>query len=299
MSKYTCDYCTISTGNKKDYNKHLLTKKHKSKVLLSTNTIPTDPHASPTLPLEQKSYICLNCNNSFARSSGLSRHKKTCMETIIINNEVENLKKETDLLKQQVKQYEKRMDTYEEMIKTLTCPQTINNITFLINSYPDAPVLKELPSYGHILDAKSMSIADVMIMYHETKKLDKFIGDFIVKSYKKDKPGEQSLWSSDISRLTYIINEASKNGGTMWSYDKGGVKLKECVVEPVLNYLRKELFKYYQKNAMKTEIYMIKKKMAINEIIMVIDNDTLANNIVRYIAPKFSINNKNKIKTLL
>ena len=299
MPNYECKLCGFNSPNKKNYNNHISTIKHKSKVLLSTNTIPTDPHASPTLPLEQKSYICLNCNNSFARSSGLSRHKKTCMETIVINNEVENLKKENARLQQQLGRTEKRMDTYEEMIKTLTCPQTINNITFLINSYPDAPVLKELPSYGHILDAKSMSIADVMIMYHETKKLDKFIGDFIVKSYKKDKPGEQSLWSSDISRLTYIINEASKNGGTIWSYDKGGIKLKESIVEPVLNYLRKELFKYYQKNAMKTEIYMIKKKMAINEIIMVIDNDTLANNIVRYIAPKFSMNKKNKLKTLI
>ena len=45
---------------------------------------------------------------------------------------------------------------------------------------------------------------------------------------------------------------------------------------------------------MNTEIYQLKRNMSINEVIGIIDNNSLSNDIIKYIAPKFSLSKKNK-----
>ena len=306
MVQYKCESCEYKTNKKTDYTRHIQTKKHIEKVHPDTTNSNSIPIRVQSDSNSNDQFICNYCNNVYSSQSNLTKHIKKCFRKINANIEIENLKKENEriqkqaiekeeFLKKQLLKTEKRADNYEEMIKSLTCPQTINNITFIIKMYSDAPALEKLPSYGHMLEAKSMTFVEVVIMYGDDKKLDRFIGDFIVKTYKKDDPEEQSMWSSDIARLTYIINESCKNGKTNWSYDKGGVRLKECIVEPILQYIRKELFNYYQKNMMCTETYQLKRQLAINNIIKIIDDDSLGNNIIKYIAPKFSIG-KNIIK---
>ena len=45
---------------------------------------------------------------------------------------------------------------------------------------------------------------DTLVYNYENKNLHKYLGDFIIGHYKKDNPSEQSMWSSDVSRLTYL-----------------------------------------------------------------------------------------------
>lgn len=46
-----------------------------------------------------------------------------------------------------------------------------------------------------------------LIFYYKKNKLDKYLGDFIVKHYKKDNPELQAMWNSDTERLNYFIRE--------------------------------------------------------------------------------------------
>ncbi|ARF10030.1 hypothetical protein Indivirus_9_7 [Indivirus ILV1] len=317
MVKYECIFCNFLTSKKTDYNRHIQTKRHLEKVALETNSEALAAHEHLTsisqknntdiqliFVKNQKSELiseikdnknihqCIHCGNYFSRASSLTNHKKICPEIEL--NEIEKLKKENALLMQQ-------NNTFHELIKNLTTPQTVNNITFVVNNYPDAPALEKLPTYTHLLEAKKMTLIDVVIMYYNDKKLDKFVGDFIIKSYKKNNAKDQSIWSSDIARLTYIIRESCKNtGADIWSYDKGGVKVKEFIIDPALSYIKNELIKYSDAHSLTTDEQTLNTLITITEIIMIINNNTLSDNIIKYIAPNFSLktNNKSNIKFL-
>jgi hypothetical protein len=75
---YICETCDFNTCNKKDLNRHNITKKH----LLLTN--PTVNTQKPQL------YTC-NCGKSYKHSSSLCAHKKKCINTEKgINNDYKN-----------------------------------------------------------------------------------------------------------------------------------------------------------------------------------------------------------------
>ena len=65
--KYFCEFCDYNSSNKKDYNRHLLTDKHK----IMTN----DDKKSQKNPL--KEFACI-CGKKYKYRQGLSYHKKKC-----------------------------------------------------------------------------------------------------------------------------------------------------------------------------------------------------------------------------
>jgi hypothetical protein len=73
IPKYKCDYCEYITNNKKDYNKHLLTAKHKNETN-ETNLKQLCPKKSPNLQC--------HCGIIFYSRTTLWRHKKICIEEL-------------------------------------------------------------------------------------------------------------------------------------------------------------------------------------------------------------------------
>ena len=69
--KYNCETCDYNTSYKRDYNKHLSTKKHISNEL-SQKSID-----SP-IPIVTPQYICNHCEKKYIDRTGLWRHKKKC-----------------------------------------------------------------------------------------------------------------------------------------------------------------------------------------------------------------------------
>jgi hypothetical protein len=69
--KYYCSVCDTKTNNKKDYNNHILTRKHKKKAN------PQQTASNETQIPEQNS--CKICKKVYESRSGLWRHKKTCV----------------------------------------------------------------------------------------------------------------------------------------------------------------------------------------------------------------------------
>ena len=63
IPKYCCQICDIKTNNKKDFNKHILTLKHKSQQMATDFT--------------SKNITC-ECGRNYKDRSGLWKHKKTC-----------------------------------------------------------------------------------------------------------------------------------------------------------------------------------------------------------------------------
>ena len=108
--RFICTQCDIKTNNKKDYNKHCLTAKHKNRIAL-----------------EQKppmfTFVCKHCSKGYKARNSLWYHEQKCnivnnnntnklyinnSENMIVNSEVANLSKivveliksNTDLQKQ-------------------------------------------------------------------------------------------------------------------------------------------------------------------------------------------------------
>jgi hypothetical protein len=70
---FSCIECNYITSNKKDYNKHLATRKHERNML--SNICNTKN------PINLK-LLCDICNKEYKSRVGLWRHKKTCVELI-------------------------------------------------------------------------------------------------------------------------------------------------------------------------------------------------------------------------
>lgn len=70
IPKYFCEKCKYTTSNKKDFSKHLLTRKHKMiKMIIDDNK------KSPDVNVVM--YSCI-CGKKYKFESGLCRHKKKC-----------------------------------------------------------------------------------------------------------------------------------------------------------------------------------------------------------------------------
>ena len=98
---FLCNYCNITCSNKKDYNKHLNTRKHQDNL--------NGNKCNPTNPLNDI-LTCLNCEKIYKSRVGLWRHKKNCkeetnniVENIIIDSSLNEIKVLTDLVLELVK----------------------------------------------------------------------------------------------------------------------------------------------------------------------------------------------------
>jgi hypothetical protein len=66
-----CELCNYNCSKKSDFNKHLLTRKHKNNVLL------TNPLTNKITNI--KNYICTNCDKIYNSRVGLWFHNKKCV----------------------------------------------------------------------------------------------------------------------------------------------------------------------------------------------------------------------------
>ncbi len=68
---YECNICDYTTGNIKDYRKHLTTAKHINRTKLN-HIVPKNPQKSP------KAFMCL-CGKEYSARSSLWYHNKKCV----------------------------------------------------------------------------------------------------------------------------------------------------------------------------------------------------------------------------
>ncbi len=67
---YVCKYCHYTCSRKNDYDKHILTSKHKNRTIL--NTLEQKVAENP------KIFVCKNCNKAYNARNSLWYHQKNC-----------------------------------------------------------------------------------------------------------------------------------------------------------------------------------------------------------------------------
>ena len=208
---------------------------------------------------------------------------------------------------------------------------SVSTVSYVAKNYKNAPALEALPDYAKLTfnretdkdeddEDKGKDSDEYLLEYfsededdeetikskfvelltykYENDTLDKYLGNIIVKSYKKNDPSQQSIWNSDTSRLTYVIRELFNNQKIDWMVDKKGVKTKNYIIQPLLKHIDVLLRRYVElgtkvnRDDLDVPEYMPKmERMNVAlQITLDIDNGNLADEIIRYIAPHFYLN---------
>ena len=156
--EYTCEHCNFNTKKKYNYDKHILSNKHKlveSKLVVSQKLAEISPKVvevsqklADPLPEISNLFKCKYCEQGYKHRSSLSKHiKYSCTKNKtedltelvrLLNLQLEQQKNEFETkLQSQTKQIEKLMDKLEINTYNTNSNNTINNVNINLLNYKD------------------------------------------------------------------------------------------------------------------------------------------------------------------
>ena len=208
QKKYSCSNCDFNSCNKKDYNRHLLTDKHKM-VMIGNQIDNVLPQKASNL------YIC-KCGNEYNHASGLSRHKKKCsinQEEINLNtNEIEptkNFDVDKELL---IKLLLKNQDVMEKMMEIM--PQIGNNSSINTNSHNNNTFNIQMFLNDHCKNAMNLTdFIDTLPITAETydntiqNGLTKSMTNLLVNGLSQLDILKRPIHCTDASRKTLYVKD--------------------------------------------------------------------------------------------
>lgn len=269
-----------------------------------------------------KSYLCNKCGKIINDKSNYYKHKRVCkvkeseirepdnIKELLLVQKLEYEKRMRELLEKQVedlkddKEFSQKITENTNKIADKIAERSMSALNFVIKNMNDAPILKALPNddiknmldYG---DKSDTYMIESLVYAYKEHTLIKLLGDAIIKHYKKDNPKLQSLWNTDVSRLTYLIR-LTVHDEDDWIVDKQGVRTNKIIIEPFLQYIRDKTL-YFVRNFHKLDKLKALSDMDFlkyaTSFVNEIDNGTIKDEIVKYIAPYLALERReHKIK---
>ena len=283
---------------KRDFDKHKNTNKHVQ------NT--------------KKVYICQICNTTYQAKTTFYLHRKKCihdnqysdknndliLELINTQHKLEKEKLKNDY---EQKQNELLINIIKNTTKTTEkalkiTDKTISAIKYANEHFKNAPILTPINNFNmldyDLTNEEDKKLLIETLLYHYRKNsIHKVFGDHIVSIYKKDNLEDQSMHTTDTSRMNYIIKiSKDENNNAKWYTDKNGVVICDVIIEKLINHYV-DLLKWYQKIlleelSLNPGTIQLEKQQKIENILgmlMDVDNGQLIKNTNRYIAPFFNL----------
>ena len=224
--RYTCVRCNFTSKNKKDYTKHLGTRKHKRL-------------AGEIVESCEKRYKCEKCNKMYLHHSSYYRHKSKCKVEVSsvkvpVDNEKENLKKviknQVDIIERQTKEAEVMRGLMKELITaTREMVPKIGNNNVSINVF-----LNE-----HCKDAMNLTdfVNQIRITLDDLMKTRQSgyadgIANIFIRNLRDLSDVERPIHCSDKKRLKFYVKEDDK-----WDKDDGD-KMKKAIDEVAIKQVR-------------------------------------------------------------
>tara|TARA_B110000444_G_scaffold115072_1_gene108431 strand:- start:564 stop:1526 length:963 start_codon:yes stop_codon:yes gene_type:complete len=246
--KYSCIICMLNTCNKKDYERHLSTVKHKKacKEAVSDKIRTVEDIKFPKIP--DVKFSC-GCGKSYKYKRGLWSHQKTCNyqypecveiqkspetpgEVVALLMEqnkilIEQNKQQVEQNKQQVEEHNKHTElltnTIKDMIPKMGSNNTTNNTNnqFNINMFLNEECKDAINMSDFI---KSIQVSLDQLQYTTNNGLDKGITKVIMDNMNKLSKYERPLHCSDLKRETIYIKDNNK-----WEKDINKERLKRAI----------------------------------------------------------------------
>ena len=221
--KFHCIICDFKCNNKRDYERHEMTRKHKNQ----NNDNQKTPE-NPTKFKEEK-YKCINCGKFYRYKSGLSRHKPKCNIIIGTSGVMVNkkTKKEDDVTSDMLKQLVAQNQTLQNQLIELSNKQTTvnynncNNKKMTINVFLNEEC-KNAMNLTDFVNGVQVSLND--IMYTKEHGYAEGISNIFVKHLQNMPPTERPIHCSDSKRLQFYIKDENK-----WEKDDSHVKIDKSI----------------------------------------------------------------------
>jgi len=226
---FYCKSCDYTTSDKKDYNKHVLTRKHKKSAKADKKT----PNVE---------FACQYCGKSYKYKSGLSRHKKKCSLINLGNVENDNSyhfvthinkkeqKTEPDetLIKLLMKQQEQTNETIKLLKEAVDANTKMsknvgnnNNNTISINLFLQEKCQNAM-NLTDFIDQLHVSLDD--LDYSKDNGFVMGMANILTKKLKDLKPTERPIHCSDKKRLQFYVKDDNK-----WGKDKNNEKIDKTI----------------------------------------------------------------------
>ena len=224
IPKFYCENCETGTNNKKDFNKHLATAKHKKLHGL------TD--LEQNLTDKSQPFVCKECNMSYKSRVGLWYHSKKCEKspkspdymTVITqllnqNNDLKNF-----ILEQATEHKKDTMEIVGKMIETV---KPINNNTvnnnhkFNINVFLSEQC-KDAINFSDFVKNIEVSREDIQ----NTGQLGfvNGISKILMDNLKQLSINERPIHCTDLKRETMYIKDEDK-----WNKEEDDTKLRNAI----------------------------------------------------------------------
>jgi hypothetical protein len=254
MVEYVCDCCDYHTPLKQNFKRHNTGPRHFKKVK------------------ECKKYACQYCGIVFDTRKRKWTHEKICEEkTEYVDPPEENKDMTTGELFGMFKEYQQQMNSVIGIAKDNTkvaqatvetslenaknVGKSMNMMKYAMVHFKDAPPLLsldqnqvfEMLEYDQIKvkepnkpvkpkdEVNDEYITQVLYNY-ENKAMDSFFGNFIVNFFNTEEMKDRKFWTSDVSRLSFIIMQVvNREGEREWNHDKTGKKFVDLVIDPMFD----------------------------------------------------------------
>jgi hypothetical protein len=213
--KIICKYCDYNTSYKSNYDKHILTAKHKKKYFSNGLATNHNEKVSESIKLQ-----CQYCNKKYQDRTGLWRHNKKCnLETKndtyqpnnideLTNLVLEVVKSNNELQKQNSVLHKNVMEIYKHGTSN-TNIQNINshNKTFNLNVFLNE-TCKDAMNITEFVDSLKIQLSDL----EGVGKLGfvKGISNIIVKNLKALEVHKRPVHCSDTKREVMYIKDEDK-----------------------------------------------------------------------------------------
>ena len=278
--EYECKCCNYITDRSDSYKKHITTAKHKKTETLASN------NGQLCLIQKQYKCQCgkqyttrqglwhheKSCNNDDTNNeimniidvlneTNVHQLKEKLKQTIIINNE------------KKPKRVQKNKFSVKDNVVTNSVGNNIlmnnnsnnttnietlnkNNISifnYVNDNYPPKKSLDKLndDDIETILNMKpeemgKYSFGEWTTYFYGKNLFGQFIGNFIIKAYKKENPKDQQFWSSDTQRLNFLIQQAFNSGKIAWIQDKNGNGLIKLIIDPIIDFIKTKVIEFQE-----------------------------------------------------
>jgi hypothetical protein len=202
--KYICKHCDYNTSKKSSWNKHIETKKHQRKI----KKVDNEKLPKSCSLQESKGFKCV-CGRVYKYSSGLSKHKKKCIESYKFENMVDEKVGGGDNLKDLFKLFVKtQMDFNKELVNKVSAPSNFyndcNNKKITINMFLNEQC-KDAMSLHDFLDKIQPTLKDLI----RTKELGyvEGISNILIKNLNDLPSIQRPIHCSDTKRLQFYVKD--------------------------------------------------------------------------------------------
>ena len=227
------------------------------------------------------------------------------------NKEIQSLEKQVESKSKEVYTLQNTVEYFKSMLSAsgVIINKSVSTLQYVINTYKTSPpfkIMDNIPSIennGGDYDndapddtdpiTKNTKFVEILIYKYKNDSLIKYLGDFIIKNYKKRDPKLQSIWNSDTARMSYIIRHQIDENNAEWRSDKKGVLATKIAIDPLLKHIGESIVKYYASPNMQMNLNdasyesLYERVEGVTKMKQYIEEKIVSASILKYIAPYF------------